>query len=179
MDSHLQRLNQELEDATWGASDNDLLQAPEGKWNSAQILEHLFLTYKGTNQGIARCLKKNAPLATRATLKHRFATLLAVNLGYMGGGRKAPQLAVPRNMPPEEVRHGIAPELQRMAEGLEECDRRFGAGTKLMDHPILGPLTVDEWRKLHWLHGRHHARQIRERIGKARDRRPAHAGRLF
>jgi hypothetical protein len=58
MDSHLQRLNQELEDATWGASDNDLLQAPEAKWNSAQILEHLFLTYKGTNQGIARCLKK-------------------------------------------------------------------------------------------------------------------------
>ncbi|MGZ4836286.1 MAG: DUF1569 domain-containing protein [Terriglobales bacterium] len=35
-----------------------------------------------------------------------------------------------------------------------------------MDHPFLGPLTADEWRKFHWVHGRHHTRQIRERIGK-------------
>jgi hypothetical protein len=28
-------------------------------------------------------------------------------------------------------------------------------------------LTAGEWRKFHWVHGRHHARQIRERIGTA------------
>jgi len=36
-----------------------------------------------------------------------------------------------------------------------------------MDHLFLGPLTANEWRKFHWVHGRHHARQIRERMGKS------------
>jgi hypothetical protein len=33
-----------------------------------------------------------------------------------------------------------------------------------MDHPFLGPLTASQWRKFHLVHGRHHARQIRERM---------------
>jgi len=70
-------------------------------------------------------------------------------------------------MPAEEVRQAIAPELQRMSLGLGDCERRFGVRTKIMDHPFLGPLTADEWRKFHWVHARHHARQIRERIGRS------------
>jgi len=167
MDSYLERLRQELEDALGGASPSALAQAPAGKWNAAQILEHLFLTYKNTNRGMARCLEQGSPLATRATLKQRLATLLVVNLGYLPAGRKAPERAAPRGMLPEEVQQAIAPELQRMGSGLDDCKRRFGRRTKIMDHPFLGPLTADEWRKFHWVHGRHHARQIRERIGKS------------
>jgi hypothetical protein len=166
MDFSLERLRQELEDAIGGASPSAMAQAPAGKWNAAQILEHLFLTYRNTNRGMAKCLEQGAPLATRATLKHRVATLLVVKLGYLPAGRKAPERATPRGMPPEEVLGAIAPELQRMGSDLNECERRFGARTKIMDHPFLGPLTADEWRKFHWVHGRHHARQIRERIGK-------------
>ena len=167
MDSYLESLRQEVEDAMGGASPSGLSQAPTGKWNAAQILEHLFLTYKNTNRGLARCLEQGAPLVTRATLKHRLATLMVVDLGYLPGGRKAPESVTPRGMSPEEVQQGIAPELQKMASGLDDCERRFGARTKIMDHPFLGPLTANEWRKFHWVHGRHHARQIRERIGKA------------
>lgn len=167
MDSYLEGLRQELEDAIGGASPSALAQAPAGKWNAAQILEHLFLTYKNTNRGIAKCLEQGSPLATCATLKHRLGTLLVVNLGYLPAGRKAPERATPRGMPPEEVQQAIAPELQRMGSGLDDCERRFGRRTKIMDHPFLGPLTADEWRKFHWVHGRHHARQIRERIGKS------------
>ncbi len=168
MDSYLERLRQELEDAIGDASPSDLAQAPVGKWNAAQILEHLFLTYKSTNRGLAKCLEQGTPLVTRARLKHRVAALLVVNLGYVPAGRKAPERATPRGIPPEEVQRAIAPELQRMGSGLDDCECRFGAGTKIMDHPFLGPLTADEWRKFHWVHGRHHARQIRERIGTAR-----------
>jgi len=166
MDSYLERLRQELEDAIGGASPSALAQAPAGKWNAARILEHLFLTYKNTNRGLAKCLEHGAPLVTRATLKQRLGTLIVVNLGYLPGGRKAPERATPRGMSPEEVQQAIAPELQKMGSGLDDCERRFGAGTKIMDHPFLGPLTADEWRRFHWVHGRHHARQIRERIGK-------------
>jgi len=167
MDSYLERLRRELEDATGGATAAGLAQAPAGKWSASQILEHLFLTYQNTNRGLAKCLAQGAPLATRATLKHRLAALLVVNLGYLPGGRQAPERVTPRGMPPEEVQQAIAPELQKMNSGLDDCERRFGTHTKIMDHLFLGPLTANEWRKFHWVHGRHHARQIRERMGKS------------
>ena len=167
MDSYLERLRRELEDETGSATAGGLAQAPAGKWSAAQILEHLLLTYQNTNRGLAKCLAQGAPLATRGTLKHRLAALLVVNLGYLPGGRKAPERLTPRGMPPEEVRQAIAPELQKMDSGLNDCERRFGARTKIMDHLFLGPLTANEWRRFHWVHGRHHVRQIRERMGKS------------
>jgi DinB family protein len=167
MNSYLERLQRELDEAVGHAEAGDLVKAPAGKWSAAQILEHLFLTYLHTNRGLARCLEQGAPLATRATLKDRLATLLVVNLGYFPGGRKAPERSVPRGMAPEEVRQALAPELYKMSAGLDDCERKFGVRTKILDHPILGPLTADEWSKFHWVHGRHHARQIRERIGKS------------
>jgi len=166
MNSSLNGLQQELEAAIEGASPSSLAQAPAGKWNAAQILEHLFLTYKNTNRGMAKCLEQNAPLAPQATFKQRVAAFLVVKLGYLPAGRRAPGRATPRGMPPEEVVRAIVPELRKMVSDLNECERRFGAPTKIMDHPFLGPLTASEWRKFHWVHGRHHARQIRERIGK-------------
>jgi hypothetical protein len=166
MDSYLERLQGELQNATEGATAGGLEQSPAGKWNTAQILEHLFLTYKNTNKGISKCLERGAPLATGATLRHRIATLLVVRLGYLPSGRKAPERATPRGMGAEEVRQAIFPEIQRMESGLRECEARFGARTEIMDHPFLGPLTAAQWRKFHWVHGKHHARQIRERLGE-------------
>jgi hypothetical protein len=95
-----------------------------------------------------------------------------VNLGHMPRGRKAPARAMPRNMAAEEVRSAAAAELQKMGSGFVECERRFGVGTKIMDHPFLGPLTAGEWQKFHWVHGRHHARQIRERVRFGLERGP-------
>jgi hypothetical protein len=166
VNSLLQQLHRELEDALGDSPPSDLGKAPAGKWTSAQILEHLYLTYAGTNKGIAKCLETGAPLATAATMMHRMKTLLVVSLGYLPNGVKAPERATPKGMPAEEVRQSIFAELERMDAGLDECERKFGAGTKIMDHPILGPLTAGQWRKFHWVHGRHHARQIRERTGR-------------
>jgi Protein of unknown function (DUF1569) len=163
VEPYLKRLPAELKAAIGGATDEAMQKAPAGKWNSAQILEHLYLSYQGTNKGIAKCLDGGKPLATVATLKHRVRTLVVTALGYFPEGVKSPEVVVPRGMPHEEVRQTIFTEIQKMAVGLDECERRFGTRTKIMDHPILGPLTVNEWRKLHWFHGRHHARQIRER----------------
>jgi hypothetical protein len=166
MDSHLERLRLELEDATSGIGSGGMAQAPAGKWSAAQILEHLFLTYKGSNHGVAKCLEHGAPSASDSTLKQRMATLMVLKFGYIPKGRNAPERTMPRGMPADELQQGIASELERMILGLKECERRFGARTKIMDHPFLGPLTAKQWRRFHWVHGRHHARQIRERIGK-------------
>lgn len=167
MTSHLDRLQKELEAALLGATAISHAESPEGKWSTAQILEHLFLTYKNTAKGLSKCLEKGTPLATRATATQRLATLLLLKTGYFPPGRKAPERTVPRGMAAEEVGPALFAEIQAMACKLDECERKFGAATKLLDHPVLGPLTAEQWRKFHWVHGRHHARQIRARMGKA------------
>jgi hypothetical protein len=43
---------------------------------------------------------------------------------------------------------------------IAQCEARFGPDVKLLDHPILGPLTARRWRKLHVVHGRHHQKQL-------------------
>jgi len=55
----------------------------------------------------------------------------------------------------------IGPKIAAMDELLTQCENRYGRVTCLMDHPVLGPLTAQQWRKFHWVHGRHHVRQIR------------------
>jgi|ERR1035438_6301370 hypothetical protein len=168
MNSYLERLQQELEDATRGVSAAAMVQAASGKWNGAQILEHLFLTYHHTNRGLEKCLQAGAPLSVRrASLREWVRRVAVLKFGYFPEGRKSPERALPRGMPIEELAPAIAPEIQTMAAGFDDCERRFGARTRILDHPILGPLTAEEWRKFHWIHGRHHARQMRERMGKA------------
>jgi hypothetical protein len=53
----------------------------------------------------------------------------------------------------------IAVHIADMDRVLAECARRFGAG-KLANHFILGPLSAHQWRKFHWVHTRHHMKQI-------------------
>jgi hypothetical protein len=93
--------------------------------------------------------------------------MLLLDIGYFPPGRQAPERVVPRGMPADEVRQGIFAEIEKMAAKLGQCEGKFGARTKILDHPILGPLTAEQWRKFHWVHGRLHAKQIRARVGKA------------
>lgn len=167
MDSYLERLQGELEQAIAGATPSDMKEAPVGKWTPAEILEHLFLTYRGTNKGLARCLETGTSLASPVKFRDRIRAFVVVNAGYFPTGRKAPERAVPKGMPTEEVQSAIFEEIRRMDAGLTECETRFGSRRKIMDHPVLGPLDVRQWRKFHWVHGRHHARQIRERLERS------------
>lgn len=164
MKTYLERLPEELERAIGGASPEAMQKAPPGKWNSEQILEHLYLSYTATSQAIARRMAAGRPVEKSGTLKQRLGALVVTGFGYFPDGVKAPEIVVPRGVPRQQVRETIFAEIQRMAAGLEDCERHFGTSTKILDHPILGPLNVNQARRMHWLHGRHHARQIRERI---------------
>ena len=165
MHSYLERLRRELEHAIAGANPASIERAPDAKWSPAQILEHLFLTFQGTNKGVSKCLEKGSPIASAGTFPNRVRAFVVVNLGYLPTGRKSPERAVPKGMPAEQVRRIVFAAIQEMDRGLAECERKFGSSKKIMDHPVLGPLDVRQWRKFHWVHGRHHARQIRERLG--------------
>jgi hypothetical protein len=161
VDPHLQKLQGEIAAALAGLSPEQLQQHPPGKWCTAEILEHLYLTYTGTLKGFERVIQAGKPLATTQTWKQRGQTLVVVTFGYLPSGREAPAVARPRGLPPERVLAEIGPKISEMDDNLARCEETFGSHRKLLDHPILGPLTAAQWRKFHLVHGLHHVKQIR------------------
>lgn len=160
MDFYIQRLREVLERAAEGLRPEQLEQRRGDKWSAAQILEHLSLTYSGTLKGMEKCLAAGKPLATSPTTKQRVAAVVVVGLGHMPQGRKAPERSQPRGLPANEVLAQIWTNLQVMDAAITRCEHQFGSKLKILDHPILGPLSVQGWRKFHWVHGTHHAKQI-------------------
>ena len=160
MDPRLVQLTKDLESAVECMSSEQLRWHLPGKWCAAEVMEHLYLTYTGTIKGFERVLTSGKPLSTRASMAHRLRTFVVVGLGHMPAGRKTPAVAQPRGLPTEQVRKEIGAKLVAMDAIIAECEARFGRQVKLLDHPILGPLTATQWRTLHLVHGRHHQKQL-------------------
>jgi hypothetical protein len=171
MDRYLERLHTAIASAISGLTSEELTRRPEGKWSTAEILEHLYLTYTGTMKGFERCVKAGKALGGAPTFKQRLRIAIVTDVGYLPGGRKAPDPACPRGMPVEKVVAEIGPQIAVMDKLIAQCEARYGARIKVLDHPILGPLTARQWRKFHWVHGRHHIKQIMERRKSAVDSR--------
>jgi hypothetical protein len=169
MDSYLERLRDAIANVTQGITNDELTRHSEGKWSPAEILEHLYLTYTGTVKGFERCFQAGKALGGAATFKQKVSIALVTELGYFPKGRKAPERACPRGMPMEEIVADIGPQIAAMDKVIAQCEERYGSRIKVLDHPILGPLTARQWRKFHLAHGRHHVKQIsRLRTTKSR-----------
>jgi hypothetical protein len=170
MRSYLDELSKTLEAATSGMSDEAMLQAPEGKWCAAEVLEHLRLTYTGT----AKMLEKNRDkaLVEEAPIDERIraARQLIFEQGKFFEGLQAPPFATPKTPPDPQVRVRIQEDLRRLAALLDEAELRLGKDANLGNHFALGPLNGEQWRHFHFEHGRHHAKQLealRARAAKA------------
>jgi len=160
MDSRLDKLKQSLESAVEGMSSEQLSWHLPGKWCAAEVLEHLYLTYTGTIHGLERVMTKGKPLASRASVAHRALTFVVAGLGHLPAGLKAPPIVQPKGLPVEKVRNEIGEKITAMDAIIAQCEARFGPWVHLLDHPILGPLTATQWRKLHVVHGQHHLKQL-------------------
>jgi alpha-ketoglutarate-dependent taurine dioxygenase len=69
-------------------------------------------------------------------------------------------MVLPKGLPAEKVRNEIGAKMAAMDAIIAQCEARFGCHVKLLDHPILGPLTATQFRKLHLVHGQHHLKQL-------------------
>ena len=118
-----------------------LTPAPSKDLKSALWLENLWLAFAG------------GKIVTR--------TMVVVGCGYLPQGRKAPENAVPCGLTPEQVLAEITQKIVAMDAAISHAEQRFGSNVALLDHPILGPLRAQQWRKFHWVHGRHHLKQLR------------------
>ena len=147
--------------STDGLSEHQLRLHPEGKWDSAAILEHLALTFGTTASLFQKIVKEGRPLATSPTMMHRVRQLVVLGFSYIPGGRKCPKRVAPTgSLSGREAQELIFANLGKMDQALAECERRFGTKVKIADHPVLGPIRLSGWRKFHLLHTRHHMKQI-------------------
>ena len=93
-------------------------------------------------------------------IRDRIGTAYVLGLSYLPPGREAPVITRPKGIEGETLVREIGPQIVTMGKLIGECEEKYGRAIKLLDHPILGPLTGEQWRKFHFVHGRHHTRQI-------------------
>ena len=156
-----------IETQTAGLSAADLDRHPPGKWSSAGILEHLSITFEGTRLNFQKCLDTGVRRATRAALRQRLGVLVVIEFGRFPTGAEAPPRTVPKGMPGDAALDAIRRNLRAMDAVMTQCEARFGSRGKIADHPLLGPLSLRQWRRFHYVHTRHHMNQIATRASGA------------
>jgi hypothetical protein len=140
-------------------------QAPRGKWTSAQIVEHLALALEMSAKTFASRRDKEPMMRRGTTLRERVGKVFTFGLGRFPPGLKAPE----RTTPPAQVDGRTAEAHFRNALAAWDAVERDLLPARRNDlfvkHPRLGDLTLEEWARFHVVHSRHHARQIRARLG--------------
>ena len=135
------------------------------RWNARQIVEHLILTYRSSSTVFRERLAKGRPTQSRPKPYQRIQQFFVCRFGYFPTGRLAPPDVIPTANATEpldgnDICSRFQAELEVMDELLIACEQQFGE-KKFATHQVIGPISVQQWRKFHFAHGRHHLKQIR------------------
>lgn len=163
MHPHLAACREMIEDATRGGGAECATRRDPKQWSVCEVVEHLQRAYLGTAKGFERCLEKGQPIATTPSLKQRLQGFAVVRLGYFPEGREAPKHIIPTGeLDLPAVVDAVGRDLARLDDAAVRTRGKFGRA-RVVDHPILGAFSVDQWLRFHLVHTRHHEKQIRAR----------------
>ena len=134
------------------------------KWTIQQIVEHLLLSYKSTEQVLQTRIRKGTPTLAKVSPAQRIAQFTLITLGNFPAGHEAPA-AVSPNLPlplqsGAELSARVHESLERLDDLADKAYELFGRA-RCASHLGLGPLSIRQWRRFHLVHGRHHIPQIR------------------
>lgn len=138
-------------------------RAPKGKWSLAQILTHLSIGADLVATTLEHRVGKLG-MKRRATRREAVFRHLLLGVGKFPPGSEAPERTVPEDRPdPELITAQFRMALERLEVMLEQWpeDRQLNVFVR---HPVLGDLNLPEWIRFQYVHGRHHAGQIQERL---------------
>jgi len=167
MDKDLLRLKTELTGALAGLDSSQTQAAPPAhpeKWSIQQIVEHLILTWTASFPGIEERIVKRRPTRTKPTAWQRVGQVVLLRLGFFPTGRESPAVVSP-SLPAtlrsgEELTQRIDAVLSRLDDVVARAESLFGF-RRSVNHAILGPLSMRQWRRFHLIHGLHHVKQIK------------------
>ena len=160
MSPHLQRVRVKAEGLTRDFSPQDWQRGNPGKWCASEILEHLILSYSATTKGTLKTLHAAEPFCRQLTWGDRAAQFYVISLGIFPKGRTAPKQTLPSKTLLDNPLRRFNDALVAMNATLNDAERRFGKKARILDHPALGPLTAEQWRRFHRVHTFHHLAQI-------------------
>ena len=166
MHDDLHRLDTELTAALAGLSAVQTQATPISRperWSIQQITEHLLRTYQLSIPAIQARLDKGSPTRAVPSLRQYLGQFFLISLGQFPPGRQAPA-AVSPSCPliaanGDELGSRVHAELVNLNGITKEGERLFGS-VRAASHIILGPLSMQQWRRFHLVHGRHHLKQI-------------------
>lgn len=161
MHHYLEQCARALKEALAGVPAAEADRSRGDKWSVAQVVEHLDLTYTKNAAGLVRRLEKGLAPRRPRTRWQIVARFVVVTLGHFPTGRRAPETVMPTGRLFADVTPGLERHLIELDETLSAAERAFGAGVPVLDHPVIGPFSVSDWRRFHWVHTRHHMRQVR------------------
>src|SRR5438445_379073 len=133
MHPHLQCTRDAIDKATDGMTLDELSWHPDGKWCTAQVLEHLALAFGGSAKLLARVAADGKSAATTSTFKQRVGVWLVTGREFLPGGRTAPAMVTPRGMPSDQVLPTIRKYLAEMDEAIAACESKLGTKIKIAD----------------------------------------------
>jgi len=162
---HLEKVRSEAEKLTRHFEPEDWHSAYEGKWSASQTMEHLLLTFTATTKGMVKMMQLGEPYCREKTWKDAARKFYVLRLGLVPSGLKASKNIAPTEGLPANNLRSFNDALVAMNAILNDVERRFGKPARVLDHPMLGPLTAEEWRRFHRVHAEHHFRQIAARRG--------------
>lgn len=160
MHHHLQQALEAIQGPTRGLSPEQIGRPVPGQWSVGEILEHLVLAFAAGTAAIERALAAGQTKTRRPSLQEWLARTLVIDVGYFPRV-KAPEGAVPTGtIAPDRVREALRESIVALDGALARGAARFGERTPLFDHPYFAGLTADQWRRFHWRHAVHHAKQV-------------------
>jgi len=160
---HLEKVRSQAERLTRDFAPEDWRYARDGKWSASQTMEHLRLTFTATTKGMLKTMQAGEPFCRTATWRERAGRFYVLGLGRVPGGLEATKNITPRQGLSGDNLRSFNDALVAMDATLTDAERRFGKGQCILDHPHLGPLTAEQWRRFHRVHAEHHFRQIESR----------------
>jgi len=160
---HLARLEPLVLTPLHGLSSTDWQRAPRGKWSAAQIVQHVALGIDLVARSFA-ALADAPPAARRSSPHENVLRHLTLGVGHYPGVLKALPHAKPDPKPDPELvtaqfRMGVEQYKDIASSWTEEQQT-----TRFVRHPVLGDLNFPEWVRFHFLHCRHHGREIQQRL---------------
>ncbi len=166
MHPDLSKLDAGLAGALLGLTPSQTQAVPSAelhKWSIQQIAEHLLQTYRGSLTAIVARVERGSVTRAQPSLRQRLGQFRILSLGCFPHGRLAPAAVSPTQ--PVTIRGGddlltrLNVEILKLDQATAHGERLFGH-RRAVSHLILGPLSMQQWRRFHLVHGLHHIRQI-------------------
>lgn len=145
------------------------------RWCGQQVVEHLILSMKKSREELQRSLRSKSSRSKRSTLLQH-ALSFQLFFGSMSRGLPALPSLTPVTFTPQDgmmLSARLLAEAEELSNLLAECRLAFGL-RPCGNHPIYGPLRVEEWRHYHAVHLRHHLKQFKESVVFARKQLGVH-----